>query len=106
MGVKADITALGKALSGGLYPASCALADSPVMSVMTPESHGSTFGGNPLACRVVIAALDALFEEKMVENAEEQGIYFREVLSKEFENSEKVVEFRGMGLFNGVEMRP
>jgi len=70
LGIKADITTLGKALSGGLYPASAALADEAIMSVMVPGSSGSTYGGNPLSCRVVMAALDALIEENMCQNAE------------------------------------
>jgi ornithine--oxo-acid transaminase len=75
--VRADITTLGKALSGGFYPVSAVLADVHIMDVIKPGEHGSTFGGNPLGCAVAVAALNALIEENMCEKAEEMGQQMR-----------------------------
>mmetsp|Transcript_27437 Transcript_27437/g.12779 ORF Transcript_27437/g.12779 Transcript_27437/m.12779 type:complete len:288 (-) Transcript_27437:240-1103(-) len=105
-GIKADIISLGKGLSGGTYPASCALADDAVMKVIVPGSHGSTYGGNPLASRVVMTSIDVLIEEQMSENAEKQGTYFREMLTKEFKNNDKVGGCRGLGLMNAIKINP
>ena len=73
-------TTLGKALSGGVYPVSAVLADSRVMDVIKPGEHGSTYGGNPLACAVAMEALDVLIDERMTERAEEMGKLFRQEL--------------------------
>lgn len=100
-GVRPDILILGKALSGGLYPASAVLADNSIMEVIRPGQHGSTFGGNPLACAVVMSALDVIQEEKLAENAERLGHVFRkrmEVLTK----NPLVKAVRGKGLLNAI----
>ena len=75
-GIEADLTLIGKALSGGFYPVSAVLSNSEVLGVLKPGEHGSTFGGNPLACRVARTALRVLVEEGMIENAERIGAYF------------------------------
>lgn len=98
--VKPDITILGKALSGGLYPVSAVLADDPVMLVMQPGTHGSTFGGNPLGCKVAIAALQVLEEEKLAENSYKMGVMMRDGLTKLKGNIISLV--RGKGLLNAV----
>lgn len=98
--VKPDILVLGKALSGGLYPISAVLADHKVMDVIEPGTHGSTYGGNPLAAKVAIAALTVLEEEKLAENAEKMGKILRQGLSnldKDF-----VLAHRGKGLLNAI----
>ncbi len=100
---KPDIMVLGKALGGGMFPVSVAVASKKIMSVIRPGEHGSTFGGNPLACAVAMASLDVLLEEKMDERADVLGRRFREGLVSI--RSDKVVEIRGMGLLNGVEIR-
>jgi ornithine--oxo-acid transaminase len=71
--VRPDIVILGKALSGGVLPVSAVLADDPIMTLLRPGEHGSTYGGNPLSCRVAMAALDVLVDEKLAENAEKMG---------------------------------
>jgi ornithine--oxo-acid transaminase len=101
-GVEADLTLIGKALSGGFYPVSAVLSNSQVMSVLHPGEHGSTFGGNPLACAVARAALRALTEENMVENAAEVGARLK--ASLEAIASPKVKEVRGRGLMIAVEL--
>ncbi|NTV89684.1 MAG: ornithine--oxo-acid transaminase [Clostridiales bacterium] len=98
-----DILILGKALGGGVYPVSAMLADKSIMSVFTPGDHGSTFGGNPLAAAVGIAALDVLVDERLAEKSMELGLYFRQKLADM--NSPKVAEIRGKGLMIGVEIR-
>jgi len=95
-GIKPDLITLGKALSGGLYPISVVVGTEDVMSVMTPGSHGSTFGGNPLASAVAIAALEVLEEEKLSERAAELGEYFLEKLKTI--NSDTITEVKGKGL--------
>lgn len=95
-----DIMCLGKALGGGVMPVSAIVADHAVMDVFTPGTHGSTFGGNPLASAVAIAALEVLEEEKLDENAERLGKIFREEVAKI--PCKKVVEVRGKGLLNAV----
>lgn len=100
--VRADVVTLGKALSGGFYPVSAVLASDEVMGVLQPGDHGSTFGGNPLACAVGIAALKVLTEEGLVENALTQGDYLMEQLAEI--NSPHVKEVRGRGLLIGVEL--
>ena len=100
-GVEADMTLVGKALSGGFYPVSAVLSNSEVLGVLKPGEHGSTFGGNPLACAVARAALKVLVEEGMIENAAEQGAYFKAELEKLKTN--QVKEVRGRGLMIALE---
>ncbi len=99
-----DILILGKALGGGVYPVSAALADNHIMEVIKPGDHGSTFGGNPVAAAVGIAALDVIIEEKLPERALQLGSYFMEKL-KQIE-SPYIKEVRGKGLMIGVEIKP
>ncbi len=103
-GVRPDILILGKALSGGVLPVSAVLADNEIMLTIKPGEHGSTFGGNPLAAKVAIAALEVIKNEKLAENAERLGKIFRD----EFRNirSEMIELVRGKGLLNAVVIRP
>ncbi|KAJ2948073.1 hypothetical protein O0L34_g9872 [Tuta absoluta] len=101
-GVRPDIVILGKALSGGVMPVSAVLGNKEVMSVLTPGTHGSTYGGNPLACAVAIEALKVLLEEKMIENAAKLEPVLREELEKIPKN--KVVKIRGKGLMFAIEL--
>ncbi|MCX6843754.1 MAG: ornithine--oxo-acid transaminase [candidate division WOR-3 bacterium] len=103
-GVKPDVLIVGKALGGGCFPVSGALASKELMSVFTPGNHGSTFGGNPLACAVGKAAVEVIIEEKLPENSYKMGEYLRSELVKM--NSRHVAEIRGKGLFVGVDIRP
>jgi len=103
-GIEADVTLIGKALSGGFYPVSAVLSNSEVLGVLKPGQHGSTFGGNPLACAVARAALKVLTEEGMIENAEKMGDYFLEGLRSIRSNIVKDV--RGRGLMMAVELVP
>ena len=101
-GFKPDILILGKALSGGVFPVSAILASNEVMLTIKPGEHGSTFGGNPLACQVAIAALKVVEREKLAENAEAMGEVFRTRLI-EFSNNYKIVtKVRGKGLLNAI----
>jgi len=100
--VKPDILILGKALSGGAYPVSAVLANNPVMDVITPGSHGSTFGGNPIAAAVAMAALDVVREENLAENAFRLGELFRSELNTYIEQSSICKLVRGKGLLNAV----
>jgi ornithine--oxo-acid transaminase len=102
--VRPDILILGKALSGGVYPVSAVLADDDIMLCIKPGEHGSTFGGNPVAAKVAVAALEVIKEEKLAENAEKLGKIFRE----EMENidSEMIELVRGRGLLNAIVIRP
>ena len=100
--VKPDILILGKALSGGVFPVSAVLANDEVMLCIRPGEHGSTYGGNPLACKVAIAALDVVREENLCENAEILGKKFRKELSS-FSNL-LIKEVRGKGLLNAIEV--
>lgn len=102
--VRADITIVGKALSGGFYPVSAILADKSVLGLFQPGEHGSTFGGNPLAASVARASLRVLREEKLSERAAQLGEYFIEQLSEI--TSPHVKEVRGKGLLIGVELKP
>lgn len=101
--VRPDILILGKALSGGTMPVSAVLADDEIMMTIKPGEHGSTYGGNPLACKVAITALTVLKEENMTENAEVLGKLFKDDLIKI--NSPKVKEIRGKGLLNGISIQ-
>ncbi len=103
-GIEADVTLIGKALSGGFYPVSAVLSNSEVLGVLKPGQHGSTFGGNPLACAIARAALKVLVEEKMVENSASIGEYFLEGLKSIRSNIVKDV--RGRGLMLAVELDP
>ncbi|HII41185.1 MAG TPA: ornithine--oxo-acid transaminase [Thermoplasmata archaeon] len=100
-GIKPDVLCVGKALGGGLYPVSASLARKDIMDVFTPGSHGSTFGGNPLAAAIGEAAIDVLVDEKLARNAEKMGAYFRKRL-EEIRNP-KIKEIRQKGLLIGVE---
>ncbi|OFO42015.1 ornithine--oxo-acid transaminase [Staphylococcus sp. HMSC070D05] len=100
--VKPDLYILGKALGGGVLPISVVLADNEVLDVFTPGSHGSTFGGNPLACAVSIAALDVIIDENLPEHSNELGEYFKTELQKI--NHPAIKEVRGRGLFIGMEL--
>ncbi|MGC6438122.1 MAG: ornithine--oxo-acid transaminase [Flavobacteriaceae bacterium] len=100
--VKPDILILGKALSGGVYPVSAVLANNNIMDVITPGSHGSTFGGNPIAAAVAIAALKVIHEEQLTENAEQLGQLFRTSLNAYIKSSKIVKLVRGKGLLNAI----
>jgi ornithine--oxo-acid transaminase len=101
-GIQPDLVIIGKALSGGFYPVSAVLASKEVLGVFKPGDHGSTFGGNPLACAIARAALRVLVDEKMVENSAALGKYFLERLRTI--KSPNVKEIRGLGLWIGLEM--
>ena len=103
-GVRPDVLILGKALSGGLMPVSAVLADREIMLCIKPGEHGSTFGGNPLACRVAMAALDVVREERLAENSERQGRRFRERLAAL--GHPMIGAVRGKGLLNAVVVTP
>lgn len=98
--VRPDILVLGKALSGGLYPVAAVLADNDIMLTIKPGEHGSTYGGNPLGCKVAIAALEVLRDEKLAENAERLGEKLRRELSTLPKNIVSLV--RGRGLLNAI----
>lgn len=101
--VKPDILILGKALSGGMYPVSAVLANDEIMLCISPGQHGSTYGGNPLGCKVAIAALSVMVDEKLSENSERLG----EILRKELRNikSDIITTVRGKGLFNAIVIK-
>ena len=101
--VRPDILILGKALSGGILPVSAVLADDAIMLTIQPGEHGSTYGGNPLACKVAITALQVLHEERLAENSEVMGNIFRQELQKI--NSPYIAAIRGKGLFNAIEIK-
>src|SRR5947209_3776639 len=103
-GIEADVTLLGKALSGGFYPVSAVLSNNDVLGTLRPGQHGSTFGGNPLACAVARAAMRVLVEEGMIENAATQGARFLEGLKDIRANT--IREVRGRGLMLAVELHP
>ncbi len=103
-GVRPDILILGKAISGGLMPVSCVLADDEIMMCIKPGEHGSTYGGNPIACKVSMAALEVVKEEKLAENAARLGVIFRERLKAV--KSDMVETVRGKGLLNAVVIKP
>lgn len=101
-GVRPDLLVLGKALSGGVYPVSCVLADDEVMLTIRPGEHGSTYGGNPLASAVTRAALDVLREERMAENAEAMGELFRQRMQEIAAKTALISAVRGKGLLNAI----
>ncbi len=100
--VKPDILILGKALSGGSYPVSAVLADKDIMGIIKPGQHGSTYGGNPLASKVAMAALEVVKDEHLAQNARKLGQVFRSEMEKLVEESELFVKVRGKGLLNAV----
>ncbi len=102
--VRPDVLILGKALSGGAYPVSAVLADDDIMLTIKPGEHGSTFGGNPVAARVAVAALEVVKEENLAERAEKLGRLFRDEMKKI--DSEMIELVRGKGLLNAVVIRP
>ncbi len=102
--VRPDILILGKAISGGMYPVSCVLADDEIMMTIKPGEHGSTYGGNPIAGKVAMAALDVILDEKLVENSDLMGRLFRSELKA---IDSKMIEIvRGKGLLNAVAIKP
>lgn len=100
--VQPDILILGKAISGGVYPVSAVLCNDEIMNVIKPGQHGSTFGGNPVAAAVAIAALEVIKDEKLAENAERLGIILRDGLNKIAEKNNLITLVRGKGLLNAI----
>lgn len=100
--VQPDILVLGKAISGGMYPVSAVLANNEIMNVIKPGQHGSTFGGNPIACAVAVAALKVVEDENLSERAEELGQLFRLEIEKVIEKSDLITKVRGKGLLNAI----
>lgn len=100
--LKPDILILGKALSGGVYPVSAVLADDDIMEVIKPGQHGSTFGGNPIAAKVALAALEVVKDEKLAQNARKLGKIFRQEMKSLAEESDLVLSARGRGLLNAI----
>lgn len=97
-----DVLILGKALSGGVYPVSAVLADDAIMGVIHPGQHGSTFGGNPVAAAVAVAALEVVKDEQLAQNARKLGKLFREKLNQYIQGSSIVSLVRGKGLLNAI----
>ncbi len=100
--IKPDVLILGKAISGGVLPVSAVLADDDIMEVIKPGTHGSTFGGNPLACAVAMAALDVVQDENLADNADKLGVLFRESIQELANKSDMVRLVRGKGLLNAI----
>jgi ornithine--oxo-acid transaminase len=100
--VKPDVLILGKALSGGVLPVSAVLANAEIMDVIRPGNHGSTFGGNPLACAVAVAALEVVRDENLAERADRLGKIFREKMAEIIEETDLVSLVRGRGLLNAI----
>lgn len=100
--VKPDILILGKAISGGVYPVSAVLANNHIMEVIHPGQHGSTFGGNPLAAKVAIAALEVVRDEELAANAEHLGELFRKEMNRIIASTDLIVKVRGKGLLNAI----
>lgn len=103
--VKPDILVLGKALSGGTLPVAAVLASNEIMLTIKPGEHGSTYGGNPLACAVATEALKVLRDEKLAENSESLGQFFREAMVKLMKESDAITQVRGKGLFNAIVIK-
>lgn len=103
--VKPDILVLGKALSGGTIPVSAVLASNEIMLTIKPGEHGSTYGGNPLACAVAMEALKVLKDESLAENSENLGIIFRDEMNKLKQDSDIIITVRGKGLFNAIVIK-
>tara|TARA_B100001248_G_C27376646_1_gene454636 strand:- start:198 stop:1421 length:1224 start_codon:yes stop_codon:yes gene_type:complete len=104
-GFKPDILILGKALSGGVFPVSAILASDEVMLTIKPGEHGSTFGGNPVACEVAMAALKVIRDEKLADNADKMGVIFRQRLQLYIDGSKIVEKIRGKGLLNAIVIK-
>ncbi|MBK9286043.1 MAG: ornithine--oxo-acid transaminase [Sphingobacteriaceae bacterium] len=104
-GIKPDILVLGKALSGGTLPVSAVLASNEIMLTIKPGEHGSTYGGNPLACAVTIEALKVLKDDKLAENAETMGIHFRKAMEQLKSETDLISLVRGKGLFNAIVIK-
>ena len=104
-GFKPDILILGKALSGGVFPVSAILASDEVMLTIKPGEHGSTFGGNPVACEVAMAALNVIRDEKLAEKADMMGVIFREKIQSYINESKIVEDIRGKGLLNAIVIK-
>ena len=104
-GFKPDILILGKALSGGVFPVSAILASDEVMLTIKPGEHGSTFGGNPVACEVAMAALKVIRDEKLSENAHKMGVIFRDKIQTYINNCNIVERIRGKGLLNAIVIK-
>jgi ornithine--oxo-acid transaminase len=102
--VKPDILILGKALSGGVYPVSCVLANDEIMLTIKPGEHGSTYGGNPIAAKVAMAALDVIQDERLVENSQRMGEIFRREMKTV--DSKMIETVRGKGLLNAIAVKP
>jgi ornithine--oxo-acid transaminase len=100
--VKPDLLILGKALSGGVFPVSAVLADNSVMDVIKPGQHGSTFGGNPIAAKVAMAALEVVVNEKLAENAQQLGETFRSKINELIQKTDLITNVRGKGLLNAI----
>lgn len=105
-GIRPDVVILGKALSGGVMPVSAVLADDEVMLTIQPGEHGSTFGGNPLACAVAMASIQVLLDEKLSENAERLGHIFRGKMEALATELDVITLVRGRGLLNAIGIRP
>jgi ornithine--oxo-acid transaminase len=99
---KPDILILGKALSGGVYPVSAVLANDDIMMVIQPGQHGSTFGGNPIAAKVAIAALEVIYDEKLIQNARRLGELFRQEMQRIISDNDLIIKVRGKGLLNAI----
>jgi ornithine--oxo-acid transaminase len=102
--VKPDILILGKAISGGVYPVSAVFANNPIMNVIKPGQHGSTFGGNPIAAAVAIAALEVVQQENLAENAERLGVVLRNGLNEIASKNSLITLVRGKGILNAIEI--
>jgi ornithine--oxo-acid transaminase len=100
--VQPDILILGKAISGGVYPVSAVLANDEIMMVIKPGQHGSTFGGNPIAAKVAMAALEVVKDENLAENAQRLGVIFRKEMQRIIDKTDLVVSVRGKGLLNAI----
>ncbi|CAR26618.1 hypothetical protein ZYGR_0H04360 [Zygosaccharomyces rouxii] len=106
-GVKPDVVLLGKAISGGMLPVSCVLSSKEILLTLTPGSHGSTYGGNPLASRVAIAALDVVKNENLVQRAHDLGLFLQnELLKLQKESKGAIAEVRGVGLLTAIVIDP
>merc|ERR1711897_31911 len=103
-GCRPDVVVLGKALSGGTYPISAVLCDAHVMDVIKPGQHGSTYGGNPTAAAVAVAALEVLIDENLCEQSEHLGYLLRTKLKDIADGDDRIHEVRGRGLMNAVEI--
>ena len=100
--INADVLILGKAVSGGAYPVSAVLANDEIMNVIKPGQHGSTYGGNPLACAVAMEAMQVVLDEKLADNAEKLGQLFRSEINKLIQDFPLFKSVRGKGLLNAI----